>query len=85
VAIHGSARVRNWRRGEFPKVTILYGDPFRFEQVESATREQSQAVADQILVEIVSLYRQLADLGRAGVLARIRQERRTARGGRAMA
>ena len=37
VAIHGSAKVRNWRKGEFPKVTVQYGDPIRFERVENPT------------------------------------------------
>ena len=31
VAIYGSAKVRNWRKGEFPKVTVQYGDPIRWE------------------------------------------------------
>ncbi|MBI5103589.1 MAG: 1-acyl-sn-glycerol-3-phosphate acyltransferase, partial [Solirubrobacterales bacterium] len=48
VAIHGSARVRNWRRLEFPKVTVQYGEPFRFEQVAAPTREQVQATANEI-------------------------------------
>ena len=26
VAIHGSAHVRNWKRGQFPKVRVRYGD-----------------------------------------------------------
>src|SRR5450631_173589 len=26
IAIHGSSRIRNWKRLQFPKVTILYGD-----------------------------------------------------------
>src|SRR6516165_6379294 len=27
IAIHGSQRVRNWRRLQFPKVTVQYGEP----------------------------------------------------------
>src|SRR2546423_4320840 len=50
-AISGSAEVRHWTRLRFPKVTIQYGDPVQFEQVESPTREQAQAVADQIFSE----------------------------------
>jgi 1-acyl-sn-glycerol-3-phosphate acyltransferase len=59
VAIHGSSKVRNWKRGEFPKVTILYGDPFRYERVEGATRDQNRAVAEDILGEIKALYERL--------------------------
>jgi lysophospholipid acyltransferase (LPLAT)-like uncharacterized protein len=35
VAIHGSSHVRNWKRLQFPKVTVLYGDPMRWEPIES--------------------------------------------------
>src|SRR3954466_5955534 len=43
VAIYGSSKVRNWKKLQFPKVTVMYGTPFRFEQVEDPTREQQQA------------------------------------------
>jgi 1-acyl-sn-glycerol-3-phosphate acyltransferase len=79
VAIHGSSRVRNWKRLQFPKVTVRYGEPLRFERVEQPTREQQQAVADQIFEEIKALYADLEAHGRAGVLARVRAERRAAR------
>ena len=49
VAIHGSERVRNWKRLRFPKVTVQYGEPFRYERVAEPTRDQQQAVADEIL------------------------------------
>ncbi len=65
VAIQGSNRVRNWRRLQFPKVTILYGDPFRYEVVAEPTREQQRAVADAILDEIRVLYERLETHGRA--------------------
>jgi 1-acyl-sn-glycerol-3-phosphate acyltransferase len=70
VAIHGSSRVRNWKRLQFPKVTILYGDAIRWERVENPTREQQQEVAEQILTEIKALYAQLEADGRKGVLKR---------------
>jgi 1-acyl-sn-glycerol-3-phosphate acyltransferase len=83
VAIHGSSRVRNWKRLQFPKVTIQYGDAFRYERIEAPTRDQQQAVADQIFSEIKTLYAGLDAHGRAGVLQRLRAERRAARGKRA--
>src|ERR1039458_717132 len=61
IAIHGSSRIRNWKRLQFPKVTIQYGDALRWEPVENSTREQQQAVADEVLVEI----RRAPSLGRA--------------------
>jgi 1-acyl-sn-glycerol-3-phosphate acyltransferase len=79
VAIHGSSRVRNWKRLQFPKVTILYGDAIRWERVKDPTREQQQAVADQIFTEIKALYAQLEAEGRKGVIKRVRELRREAR------
>ena len=32
-AISGSQQVRNWKRLQFPKVDVLYGEPLRFEVV----------------------------------------------------
>src|SRR3954453_21590354 len=34
VAVHGSSRVRNWKKLQFPKVVVQYGDPLRFPVVE---------------------------------------------------
>jgi len=82
VAIYGSSKVRNWRKGEFPKVTVQYGDPVRWEQVETPTRDQQMAVADDIFGEIKVLHSGLESLGRKGVLARVREQRRSERRGK---
>lgn len=79
VAIHGSSRVRNWRRLEFPKITVQYGEPLRFERDEDPARPKQQAVADEIFDAIKVLYAGLEAYGRKGVIARIREERRRAR------
>jgi 1-acyl-sn-glycerol-3-phosphate acyltransferase len=79
VAIYGSSKVRNWKRLQFPKVTVQYGTPFRYPRTEGATREQQQAVADEIFAEIRALYSGLHELGRARVAARVRAELRSAR------
>src|SRR3954468_23353710 len=42
VAIHGSSKVRNWKRLQFPKVTMMYGDALAWERVEDPTAEQQQ-------------------------------------------
>jgi 1-acyl-sn-glycerol-3-phosphate acyltransferase len=76
IAIHGSSRVRNWKRLQFPKVTIQYGDAMRWEPVEDPTREQQQAVADDVLAEIRRLHGGLEEHGREGVLKRVRAQRR---------
>jgi len=80
VAIHGSSRVRNWKRLQFPKVTIRYGDPLAFERVEDPTLEQQQEAANQIFTQIRGLYAELDTMGRRGVLRRVRELRRAERG-----
>jgi 1-acyl-sn-glycerol-3-phosphate acyltransferase len=79
IAIYGSSRVRNWKRLQFPKVTIQYGEPMRWEVVEDSTREQQQAVADQVLSEIRRLYGGLEEHGRKGIMRRLREQRRAER------
>jgi 1-acyl-sn-glycerol-3-phosphate acyltransferase len=78
VAIHGSSRVRNWKRLQFPKVTIQYGEPFRYEVVKSPDRDQQQAVAEEIFAAIKELYAGLEELGRKGARAKARVARTTA-------
>jgi 1-acyl-sn-glycerol-3-phosphate acyltransferase len=79
IAIHGSSRIRNWKRLQFPKITIQYGEPIRWEQLSDSTREQQQAVADEILTEIRGLYAGLEEHGRRGILRRVREQRRARR------
>jgi 1-acyl-sn-glycerol-3-phosphate acyltransferase len=76
IAIHGSSRVRNWKRLQFPKVTVLYGDPIRWEKVADPTRDQQQAVANEIFAEVRKLYAKLESLGRRGVVHERRELRR---------
>jgi 1-acyl-sn-glycerol-3-phosphate acyltransferase len=82
IAIHGSSRIRNWKRLQFPKTTVQYGDALRWERVEHPTPEQQQAVADEILIQIRRLYAGLEEHGRKGVLQRVREQRRAERGAR---
>jgi 1-acyl-sn-glycerol-3-phosphate acyltransferase len=74
IAIYGSQRVRNWKRLQFPKVTVSYGEPIQFPHVANPSREQQQEVADTILAAIKALY---ADLEQHGV-KRVRSARRAA-------
>ncbi|MEA2428761.1 MAG: 1-acyl-sn-glycerol-3-phosphate acyltransferase [Thermoleophilaceae bacterium] len=65
-AISGSQKTRNWKRLQFPKVTVQYGDPIKFDQViEEPTREQSQAAAEIVMERISTVYEQLRSEGRA--------------------
>jgi 1-acyl-sn-glycerol-3-phosphate acyltransferase len=77
IAIHGSSRIRNWKRLQFPKTTVQYGDALRWECIEHPTPEQQQAVADEILLQIRGLYAGLDEHGRKGVLQRVREQRRS--------
>jgi 1-acyl-sn-glycerol-3-phosphate acyltransferase len=72
VAIHGSSKVRNWKKLQFPKVTVQYGEPFRYERVAEPTRDQQQAVAEEIFSAIKGLYAGLEEHGRAGARAKAR-------------
>jgi 1-acyl-sn-glycerol-3-phosphate acyltransferase len=56
VAIHGSSHVRNWKRGQFPRVRVRYGDAVRWPQIAEPTRDQQQAVANEIFARIKALY-----------------------------
>jgi 1-acyl-sn-glycerol-3-phosphate acyltransferase len=79
IAIYGSSKVRNWKRLQVPKVTVQYGDAIAYEKVESPTRDQQQAVADEIFDEVKRLYTGLERLGRRGMIQRIREQRRAER------
>jgi 1-acyl-sn-glycerol-3-phosphate acyltransferase len=63
VAILGSYQVRNWKRLQFPRVSVSYGEPVRFDVIENPTRDQQQQAADLILDRIRELH---AELRRAG-------------------
>lgn len=77
-AIVGTQKARNWRRLSFPKVTVLYGDPVRFEKVENPTREQQQAAAELIFERVKALYEGLRDGGRKPAIQRAREAGRAA-------
>jgi 1-acyl-sn-glycerol-3-phosphate acyltransferase len=79
VAIHGSAKVRNWKRFQFPKITVCYGDPIAWERVEDPTADQQQQVANEIFAQIRGLYAELDTVGRRGVVRRVRELRRAER------
>ncbi len=61
VAIHGSAAVRQWRRGRFPRITVSYGEPLALGPRPDPTRAEQLAAAGQIFDRVRALY---ADLDR---------------------
>ena len=67
VAILGSYQVRNWKRLQFPKVTVQYGDPFRFEVVEdSDARAAAGGGRLHLRADPGAAHGELARLGRHG-------------------
>ena len=81
IAIQVSSHIRNWKRLQFPKVTVQYGEVLRWERVPDPTVAQQQAVADQVLADIKGLYAGLQEHGRKGVLERVRRDRQSAGAG----
>jgi 1-acyl-sn-glycerol-3-phosphate acyltransferase len=75
VAILGSHQVRNWKRLQFPRVTVSYGKPFRFERIEHPTRDQQQHAAELILERIRAMHLELQRLGHRGALRAARHGR----------
>jgi 1-acyl-sn-glycerol-3-phosphate acyltransferase len=60
VAIHGSARVRGWKRLRFPKVTIQFGEPMTFAVEPSPSRERQLEVAAEVFAEVREMYEGIA-------------------------
>jgi 1-acyl-sn-glycerol-3-phosphate acyltransferase len=79
-AIYGSQEARNWKRIHFPKITVQYGDPIRFERVESPSREQAQAASERIFADVARIYGALGK-GRRQAIRAARAARREGRGG----
>jgi 1-acyl-sn-glycerol-3-phosphate acyltransferase len=76
VAIHGSQGIRRWRRLTFPKVTVRFGEPMKFDPVAEPSREQQQQCADEIFAEVRRMYAEVEQEGRAAVIERLRHSKR---------
>lgn len=59
VAIAGSEKARNWKRGRFPKVSVRFGAPVRFDALDDPTRDQSQWASEQVFERIKSMWHDL--------------------------
>jgi 1-acyl-sn-glycerol-3-phosphate acyltransferase len=79
-AIAGTERARNWKRLQFPKVTVQFGDPLRFEQVEHPTREQAQAASEVVFDRVKGIHGRLRGEGRRSAVRAARAARRAAEG-----
>ena len=77
-AIAGTERARNWKRLQFPKVTIQFGEPLKFERVEEPTKDEAQAASEAIFARIRDLHTRLVGEGRKSAVRRARDARRAA-------
>jgi 1-acyl-sn-glycerol-3-phosphate acyltransferase len=73
VAIHGSLGVRKWRKLRFPKVTVQYGEPMRFDVVPEPSRAQQLEVATEVFARVREMYQALEEKGRRGVIKSLRE------------
>ena len=81
-AIAGTEQVRNWKRLQFPKVTVQFGEPLRFERVAEPTREQAQAASEVVFDRVKVIHGRLRSAGRRGAVRAARAARRGAPGAR---
>lgn len=71
IAIHGSEDVRRWKRLQFPKVTIRYGNPISFDRVENPTREQQLECAEAIFEPVRAMNEEFEAVGRTELVKRL--------------
>jgi 1-acyl-sn-glycerol-3-phosphate acyltransferase len=79
-AIAGTERARNWKRMQFPKVTVQFGEPLCFEQVEHPAKAQAQAASELVFDQVKVLHGRLRTEGRRGAVRAARAARRAAEG-----
>jgi 1-acyl-sn-glycerol-3-phosphate acyltransferase len=75
-AIVGTERVRNWKRLQFPKVTVQFGKPLRLERVDEPTREQAQTASEVVFDRVKEMHARLRSEGRRSAVRAARQARR---------
>jgi 1-acyl-sn-glycerol-3-phosphate acyltransferase len=77
-AITGTEKARNWKRLQFPKVTVQFGKPLRFEAAGHPTRDQAQAASEIVFDRVRVLHSRLSREGRRSVVKAARDARRAA-------
>ncbi len=60
VAIHGSARVRKWKRLRFPSVRVRFGEPLAFPVETEPARERQTEVAETVFGQVRKMYEELS-------------------------
>ena len=73
VAIYGSQRVRNWKRLQFPKVTVQFGELMTFPVEEHPSRERQHEISEEVFARVRAMYTGLEKQGRRGVIRALRK------------
>jgi 1-acyl-sn-glycerol-3-phosphate acyltransferase len=73
VAIHGSAKVRRWKRFRFPKVTVQFAEPIAFPAEQDPSRERQLEVASEVFDKVRAMYTRLEEQGRRNVIRALRE------------
>lgn len=63
VAIHGSAKVRRWKRLRFPRVTVQFGESLSFPVEQSPSPERQLEAAGEIFDRVRAMYARLEERG----------------------
>jgi 1-acyl-sn-glycerol-3-phosphate acyltransferase len=61
VCIHGSERVRSWKRLRFPRVTVQFGEPVSFPIERSPGRQRQLEVATEVFGRVREMYEGLSE------------------------
>jgi 1-acyl-sn-glycerol-3-phosphate acyltransferase len=76
-AIAGSEKARNWRKLQFPKVTVQFGEPLRFEQVAEPSKEEAQRASEIVFERVKEMHSRLRSEGRRSAVRAAREARAT--------
>jgi len=76
-AIAGSEKARNWRKLQFPKVTVQFGEPLRFEQVAEPSKEEAQRASEVVFERVKEMHSRLRSEGRRSAVRAAREARAT--------
>jgi 1-acyl-sn-glycerol-3-phosphate acyltransferase len=60
VAIHGSARVRGWKRLRFPRIRIQFGEPRSFPVEADPSKERQLEAATAVFDDVKGMYEELS-------------------------
>jgi 1-acyl-sn-glycerol-3-phosphate acyltransferase len=60
VCIHGSERVRGWKRLRFPRVTIWFGEPLTFPVEQATSRSRQLEVATEVFGRVREMHEEMS-------------------------